>query len=123
GRGPIAAGELRDGYHWDFARAFRKRRSLLGSAQTPLTWPVFTSPRSGLQIDFKDGLFRVENARREKVPRKLTYLGMPTANEHSATGMTGCCKAAMGLVDMSAGRLGTDPRVRSYQSVHYFGYP
>lgn len=48
---------------------------------------------------------------------------MTTANEHSATGLTGCCKSAMGIVDMSAGRLGSDPRVRDYASVHYFGAP
>jgi hypothetical protein len=123
GRGPRALDSIEDGYRWDLQQAFRKRRSLFGHAQTPLTWPVFTSPRSGLQIDLKEGLFRREGDRRIKVPRRLTYLCMPTANEHSATGLTGCCKAAMGLVDMSAGRLGTDPRVRDYQSVHYFGYP
>ena len=45
GRGPIAAGELRDGYHWDFARTFEKKRSWVETSRTPLTWPVFTSPR------------------------------------------------------------------------------
>lgn len=49
--------------------------------------------------------------------------GMVTANEHTATGFTGCCKSAMGVVDMSAGRLGSDPRVRDYRSVHHFGSP
>jgi hypothetical protein len=33
-------------------------RSWLRDAQVPLTWPRFTSPRSGLVIDFKDGVFR-----------------------------------------------------------------
>ncbi len=48
---------------------------------------------------------------------------MVTMNEHESTGMTACCKTAMGIVDMSAGRLGTDPRIADYQSIHYFGKP
>jgi hypothetical protein len=128
GRGPIANGDARDGYHWDFARAFRLRRSLVDHAQTPLTWPRFTSPVSGLVVDLKDGVLRREaggggGARLAPVGRKLTWISLVTANEHTATGFTGCCKSAMGIVDMSAGRLGSDPRVRDYQSVHYFGAP
>ena len=124
GRGPIAPGELRDGYYWDFERTFRKRRSLIDYAQTPLTWPVFTSPKSGLMIDLKDGLFRREGTKRAPVPdRKLTWIMMPTSNEHGTTGITCCCKSAMGIVDMSAGWMGTDPRILDYQSVHFFGQP
>jgi hypothetical protein len=48
---------------------------------------------------------------------------MVTMNEHGSTGMTACCKSAMGVVDMSAGRLGNDPRIADYQSIHYFGNP
>jgi hypothetical protein len=126
GRGPIADGELRDGYRWDFARTFRKKRGWLETARTPLTWPVFTSPRSGLQIDLADGVFQLDPsspARRTKTGRKLTWLSLVTLNEHRSTGMTACCKSAMGVVDMSAGRLGTDPHVADYQAVHYFGQP
>jgi hypothetical protein len=123
GRGPIEPGELRDGYHWDFEHTFRKRRSLVDYAQTPLTWPVFTSPRSGLLIDLRHGIFRRESRRRVPVDKKLTFITMTSANEHSDTGITCCCKSAMGIVDMSAGWMGTDPRIRDYQSVHYFGYP
>ena len=123
GRGPIAPGETRDGYRWDFDRVFRLRRSLVDHAQTLLTWPVFTSPHSGLVVDLKDGVFRREGGRLVKEPRKLTWINMTTANEHGSTGFTGACKSAMGVVDMSAGRLGSDPRVRAYQSTHYFGSP
>jgi hypothetical protein len=119
GRGPLAAGELRDGYHWDFARTFAKKRSWIDTAQTPLTWPVFTSPRSGLRIDLAHGVF--EGA--AKTSRKLTWISMVNVNQHASTGMTACCKSAMGVVDMSAGRFGTDPRSDGYQSVHYFGNP
>jgi hypothetical protein len=52
-----------------------------------------------------------------------TSINMTTANEHAATGLTAACKSTMGVVDMSAGRLGLDPRVRACQSVHYFGAP
>jgi hypothetical protein len=124
GRGPIAPGEERDGYVWDLAAAFRLKRSLVDHAQTPLTWPVFTSPVSGLVIDLKHGLFHREGGRRVAVTdRKLTWINLTTANEHTSTGITACCKSAMGVVDMSAGHEGTDPRVRDYQSVHYFGEP
>jgi hypothetical protein len=124
GRGPLAAGDVRDGYHWDFAAAFRLRRSAVDHAQTPLTWPVFTSPRTGLVIDLKRGVFRREGGKLVPVAdRKLTWITMTTANEHASTGFTGCCKSAMGVVDMSAGHEGSDPRARGYQSVHYFGEP
>ncbi len=123
GRGPIEPGDTRDGYHWDFERAFRKKRSWVDHAQTPLTWPRFSSPRSGVVIDLKDGLFTREGGQLTPLDRKLTFINMTTVNEHSSTGLTACCKSAMGLVDMSAGRNGTDPRVIDYQSVHYFGEP
>ncbi len=123
GRGPIAAGDHRDGYRWDFDREFTKKRGWFEHSKTPLTWPVFTSPKSGLQIDFADGLFQIANGTRTKVGRKLTWISMVTVNEHSATGMTACCKSSMGIVDMSAGRFGTDPRTEGYNSIHYFGNP
>lgn len=124
GRGPLRPGEVRDGYHWDLEAPFRLRRGLLQHAQTPLTWPRFTSPVSGRVIDLRDGVFRLQGGRlMAETGRRVVLLSMPTANEHAATGITCCCKSAMGLVDMSAGRLGTDSRVRRFQSVHYFGYP
>jgi Domain of unknown function (DUF362) len=123
GRGPIAHGEDRDGYVWDFDDAFRLRRSWFEHAQTPLSWPVFTSPRSGLVVDLRHGLFRRERGGRVPVARPLTWVNMTTCNEHEATGLTAACKSTMGVVDMSAGRLGLDPRTRDYRSVHYFGAP
>jgi hypothetical protein len=125
GRGPIADGEQRDGYYWDFTETFSLPRSLVASARTPLTWPVFTSPRSGLTVDLRRGLFQrnTGGGRTAVAYRKLTWINMTTCNEHAATGITAACKSPMGLVDMSAGSLGTDPRARGYQSVHYFGSP
>jgi hypothetical protein len=120
-RGPIASGDARDGYHWDFGKTFKVPRSWLRDAQTPLTWPRFTSPRSGLVIDFKDGVFRRENGALVADQRPLKFINMTTCNEHGSTGMTGACKSPMGIVDMSAGSLGTHPRVADYVSVHYFG--
>ena len=123
-RGPIAAGEDRDGYHWDFAETFSLMRSLVDEARTPLTWPRFTSPRSGIVIDLRDGLFRRDGGKLVALAdRKLTFINMTTVNEHGATGITAACKSAMGIVDMSAGQLGTHPLARGYQSVHYFGVP
>lgn len=121
-RGPIAAGDTRDGYHWDFDRVFRLAKSWVDEAKTPLSWPRFTSPRTGVVVDLKDGLFRRDGNRLvPEAGRKLTWINMTTANEHGATGFTGACKSTMGVVDMSAGELGTHPLVRGYASVHYFG--
>lgn len=122
-RGPLAAGDDRDGYHWDLDGGFRLRRSWVDDACSPLTWPRFTSPLTGAVVDFRDGIHRREQGRLVPTGQPLRYLCLTTANEHTSTGYTGCCKAAMGLVDMSAGRLGTDPRVRDLQSVHFFGEP
>jgi len=121
GRGPIEPGDPRDGYHWDFGRTFRLRKTWFDDARTPLTWPRFTSPASGLVVDLQDGVLRREAGRLVPTGRKLTWINVTTANEHAATGFTGACKSTMGVVDMSAGALGTHERARGYQSVHYFG--
>lgn len=121
-RGPIPPGDPRDGYHWDFDQTFRLAKSRVDEAKTPLTWPRFTSPKTGMVVDLKDGLFRRDNGRLVPVSgRKLTWINMTTANEHGSTGFTGACKSPMGIVDMSAGDYGTHPLVRGYASVHYFG--
>jgi hypothetical protein len=121
GRGPIAAGDPRDGYHWDFGRTFRLRKTWFDDARTPLTWPRFTSPVTGLVVDLQTGVLRREASRLVSTDRKLTWINLTTANEHLATGFTGACKSTMGVVDMSAGAMGTDPRALGYASVHYFG--
>ncbi len=121
GRGPIEKGDIRDGYHWDFDRAFRLEKSWVDEARTPLTWPRFTSPHSGIVVDFKDGALRREGGRLVPADKKVVWINMTTCNEHSATGLTGACKSTMGLVDMSAGYLGTHPLARGWTSVHYFG--
>lgn len=120
-RGPIPAGDDRDGYHWDFARTFRLEKSWVDDAKTPLTWPRFTSPRSGLVIDLADGVLRREAGKLLPTGKKLVWINMTTANEHGATGITAACKSTMGIVDMSAGALGTHPLARDYASIHYFG--
>lgn len=121
GRGPIGPGEDRDGYHWDFSRTFRLPKSWVDEAKTPLTWPRFTSPRSGLVVDLRDGVLRREAGRLVPTGRKLTWINVTTGNEHGSTGFTGATKSPMGIVDMSAGELGTHPLARGYRSVHYFG--
>jgi hypothetical protein len=119
GRGPIG-NELRDGMRWDFARVFAKKRGWFETSRTPLSWPVFRSPKSGLYVDLADGVREASGA---KTSRKLTWISLVTVNEHASTGLTACCKSAMGVLDMSCGRFGTDPRTDGYQSVHYFGSP
>lgn len=121
GHGPLAAHDTRDGYFWDFGHTFRLERSWVRDAQTPLTWPRFTSPRTGAVIDFRDGVLRRDGDKLVATGQRLRFINMTTANEHGSTGFTGACKSPMGIVDMSAGALGTDSRAEGYQSIHYFG--
>lgn len=123
GDGPIDPDGRRDGYVWDFSHTFSKKRSWVDSAKTPLTYPIFTSPRSGLVIDFKRGVRKRTAGGTEPVDRKLKWINMTTANEHGTTGFTGACKSTMGVIDMSSGRLGSDPSIQDYMSVHHFGSP
>lgn len=119
--GPIAPGDPRDGYHWDFERGFHLARSWVDDAKSILTWPRFTSPATGLVVDLRDGVLRREGGKLERTDRELRWINLTTANEHGATGFTGACKSTMGVVDMSAGALGTHPLARGWASVHYFG--
>ena len=88
---------------------------------SPLTWPRFTSPRSGLVIDLRDGVLERRDGALHDTGRKLTWINLTTVNEHASAGITAACKSTMGVVDMSAGMLGTHPKPRGYRSVHYFG--
>jgi Domain of unknown function (DUF362) len=121
GRGPIAAGDARDGYHWDFGTVFSLERSWVDEARAPLTWPRFTSPATGRVIDFRDGVFRRTEGKLQASDETIRWINMTTCNEHAATGLTAACKSTMGIVDMSAGMMGTHPKARDYRSVHYFG--
>ncbi len=80
GRGPIAPGDPRDGYHWDFARTFRLRRTWFDDARTPLTWPRFTSPASGLVVDLRAGVLRRDANQLVASGRNLTWINLTTAN-------------------------------------------
>lgn len=121
GRGPIEAGSTRDGYHWDFGNVFELGRSPFDTARCLTSWPRFTSPRSGLVVDLRDGVLERTSTGLVPSTRKLTWINMTTANEHGATGLTAATKSTMGVVDMSAGELGTHPLCTGYRSVHYFG--
>lgn len=121
GKGPIEPGEDRDGYFWDRDDVFALERSWFDEARTPLTWPRFTSPHSGLVIDLRDGVFERKDGKLASVDRRLTWINMTTCNEHGATGLTAACKSTMGVVDMSAGVMGTHPIAQDYRAVHYFG--
>lgn len=121
GRGPIELGATRDGYRWDFGNVFELPRSPFDVARCLTSWPRFTSPHSGLVVDLRDGVFSRRDAGLVDAGRKLTWINMTTANEHGATGLTAATKSTMGVVDMSAGELGTHPLCAGYRSVHYFG--
>lgn len=121
GRGPIEPGSDRDGYHWDFSNVFELSRSPFERARCLTSWPRFTSPHSGMVVDLRDGVLQRTAHGLVPVGRKLTWINMTTVNEHGATGLTGATKSTMGVVDMSAGEVGTHPLGRGFRSVHYFG--
>lgn len=120
-RGPIPKGDARDGYHWDFDNLYSVKRGWRSTHKCALTWPRFTSPRSGLVVDLRDGVFERKSDKLVKTGRKLTWVNMTTANEHLRTGITAAVKSTMGVVDMSAGEMGTHRLAQGYHSVHYFG--
>ncbi len=121
GRGPIAAGDDRDGFAWDLDDVFQLKRSWVGYARTPTSWPRFTA--GDRVIDLREGVLRREGGALVAEDRPLTLICMTPAVEHPAIGFAGAAHAPMALVDLSAGVPGLDPRVAGYQAVDAFGAP
>ncbi len=116
-----------DGYIWsDIDYTF----SVLGLKKwkVKMTYPVFTSPHSGITIDFKKGAFLrdKDGAGRYLKDRPVKFINFATLNDHWIdTGITSSIKNYMGITDMSCGDWGVKPE--GYYNVHacggrYFSY-
>lgn len=111
-----------DGYIWsdiDYSFSF-----LLGLKKwkVKMTYPVFTSPYSGVVIDFKNGAFKRDKKGRCEYLREkpIKFINFAVLNDHGRdTGITSSIKNYMGVTDLSCGDWGLNPE--GYYNVHACG--
>lgn len=83
-----------------------------------MSYPVFTSPYSGITVDFKDGLWKDGEYLRDRNLRFINFAGL---NHHGAdTGITASIKNYLGVCDMTCGYRGTGPE--GFHNFHFVGY-
>ncbi len=101
-----------DGYVWDESRVYRSPEGRL----CMMTYPVFTSPVSGIRVNLRTG--GTEAATRRA--RRVCFINFSGINHHGRyAGATGSIKNLMGVVDMTCGYPGPEPR--GYWSTHFIG--
>ena len=84
--------------------------------KTLMSYPIFTSSYSGLKIDLKNGAWK--NGDFIDIPVKL--INFAVLNHHDQTGVTASIKNYLGIVDMTCGRRGLQPR--GYYNFHSIGF-
>ena len=101
-----------DGYAWcpDIEYAAPTGRKTL------MNYPVFTSSYSGLKIDLRFGVSK--NGVPVDVPIKL--INYSVLNHHDQTGVTASIKNYLGIVDMTCGYRGLQPK--GYFNFHFVGF-
>jgi len=112
-RGKIVTGpEDGDGYVWtDIEYSYEDKK-------TKMTYPVFTSKSSGITIDFKNGAWK--NGIYNGHPVK--FINFAVLNHHSSfAGVTGSVKNYLGVVDLTCGYIGVEPK--GYFNFHHIGIP
>jgi len=111
-----------DGYIWSDIDYIYSPFPWVKRWKVKMSYPVFTSPYSGLVIDFKDGIYE-RNGRGggryiKSIP--LRFINFAALNDHGHdTGITGAIKNYMGITDLSCGQWGKKPR--GYHNVHACG--
>ncbi len=120
--GVITSPSVGNGYIWsDIDYTFESQLGLK-KWKVKMSYPVFTSPYSGIGIDFKEGLFHRKNDKSINYlrDRSLKFINFSTINDHgSDTGITGAIKNYMGITDMSCGYWGKKPE--GYSNIHECG--
>lgn len=108
-KGHIVSGpEQGDGYVWSDIEYQYMGRS------TKMTYPIFTSSFSGITIDFKNGAWQ----NKHYINRPVKFINFAVLNHHSRQfGVTASIKNYLGLVDMTCGEQGTEPK--GYYNFHY----
>jgi hypothetical protein len=116
-RGPAEG----DGYVW--AEEEYRFSPLLGlkTWRVKMSYPVFTSPHSGLAIDLRRGAFRRDGrGGGEYVSEPAVKLvNFSVLNTHPRTGITSAVKNYMGITDLSCGYAHLNPK--GYSTVHDCG--
>jgi hypothetical protein len=108
GHGKTVSGpDEEDGYVWcDEEYSYQGRK-------TKMTYPVFTSPYSGVTIDFKNAAWK--NGKYTGQPVK--FINISALRNHSNAGVTAAIKNYLGVVDLTCGYSGKEPA--GYYNFHY----
>lgn len=88
-----------------------------GDKKTKMTYPIFTSKFSKKTIDFKNGIW----SHNEYTKQPLKFINFPTLNHHDFAGVTSSVKNYLGIVDLTCGFKGVEPK--GYVNFHYMGIP
>jgi hypothetical protein len=108
GQGRVVSGpDEGDGYVW-----CEEEYSYHG-IKAKMTYPIFTSPYSGVTIDFKNGAWK--NGKYTGQPVK--FINISALRNHSNAGVTAAVKNYLGVVDLSCGYRGKEPE--GYYNFHY----
>jgi hypothetical protein len=101
-----------DGYRW----CYHAEHVAVTGRKTLMSYPVFTSPYSGVRVDFGRGAWK--DGRYLDTPVK--FVNFSALNHHGLTGVTASIKNYLGVVDMTCGYRGTSPK--GYYNFHAVGY-
>lgn len=108
----VGDGEGESGYVWDKSCIYRSPEGRL----CMMTYPVFASPVSGIRVNVRTGAAEGRSGRR----RRVCFINFSGINHHGPyAGVTGSIKNLMGVVDMTCGYPGPEPK--GYWSTHFIG--
>lgn len=112
GNSVVKGPEDGDGYVWRHDMVYHAS----SGRKTMMSYPVFTSRYSGITIDFMKGAYK----NGKYLDRKVKFINFPSLNHHSGwAGVTCCIKNYLGVVDMSCGYHGEQPK--GFFNFHYVG--
>jgi hypothetical protein len=101
-----------NGYAWDESLQYVSPQG----RKCMMTYPVFDSPCSKARIDLKSGAYDRVTGK----PLRLRFINFSGINHHgSYSGVTASIKNLMGVVDMTCGYPGIEPK--GYWCTHYIG--
>ena len=96
-----------DGYVWmDEEYSYNGKKA-------KMSYPIFTSAYSGVTVDFKDGAWKDG----KYTGQPVTFINMSALRNHSNAGVTATIKNYLGVVDLTCGYSGSEPR--GYYNFHY----
>lgn len=120
--GIVSSPAMGDGYVWSDIDYVYSPLLGLKKWYVKMTYPVFTSPFSGIVVDFMNGAYQRDgkNGGRYLKDRPVKFINFAALNDHGRdTGITGTIKNYMGITDLSCGDWGKMPA--GYHNVHACG--